>query len=117
MARRIVKAPGDRVLREALKLQSWVQKPDERRREYFVWCDVCEARIAALCGEDGLDDDAVVQGVAASLRVDDTFHAYVGEREGAEMLIDNQRWEQIVEVGARQIYYEYLVAKEKSEWP
>jgi hypothetical protein len=117
MARRIVKAPGDRVLRDTLKLPSWVQKQDGRRREYFAWCEACEVRIARLCGDDGLDDDAVVQGIAASLRVDDTFHTYVGEREGAELLIENEPWVRIVEVGARQIYYEFLVAKEKEEWP
>jgi hypothetical protein len=117
MARRIVKEHGDRVLRDELGLKGWVLKPDERRREYFEWCDQCEARIARLCGDGGVDDDAVVKGIAASVRVDDTFHNFIGEREDAEMLIENDQWERIIEVGARQIYYEYLVAKETEEWP
>lgn len=118
MARRIVKEHGDRVLRDALKLKGWVEKYDDRRSEYFEWCERCEARIARLCGENGLDDDAVVKGIEASLEVDDTFHTYVeGAREDAEMLIENEAWDRIVEIGSRQIYYEYLVAKEKKEWP
>lgn len=114
----MVKKPGDRVLRDKFGLKGWVEKHDGRRSEYFGWCDQCEARIARLCGDDGINDDAVVKGIESCLEVDDTFHAYVeGKRQGAEILIDNEQWERIIEVGARQIYYEYLVAKEKAAWP
>jgi hypothetical protein len=118
MTRRIVKTPADRVLRDEFGLEGWVAKPADRRSAYFGWCEQCEARIATLCGEDGPDDDAVVKAIAACLDVDDTFQAHVeGRREDAEMLIDDEQWDRIIQVGARQIYREYLVAKEKEEWP
>jgi hypothetical protein len=115
--RRIVKEHGDRVLRDELGLKNWVQNPATRRSQYFEWCDLCVRRFESLSGEDGIDDEAVVKGIAACVDVDETFEHFVREREDAEMLLENEPWDRIVRIGAGQIYYEYLAAKEKEEWP
>jgi len=117
VARRIVKEPADRLLRDDLKLVGWVQKPDDRRRNYFEWCDEVIARLAAVSGNEGPEDTAIVRAIVPVLQSDDSFTDHIFQKKGATWLRDKDNWDRVREIAAGQVLYEYLVAKEKAQWP
>lgn len=117
MARRVVRDAPDRLLRDELKLVGWVSKVEDRRRVYFGWCDDVLTTLGGLTEDDEPSDDSVVVAVGLALRADDSFTTHVARRKDATYFLDPENWEQIYRVGAGTIYHEYLVAKEKHEWP
>lgn len=95
MARRIVKEPADRILRDELKLPGWVQKPKDRRSSYFEWCDQATAHFGRISGDEGPDDDAIVQAIVAVLQSDDTFTDHVSKKKGSDWLLEVENWKRV----------------------
>jgi hypothetical protein len=116
MARLIVTDPADRYLRDELKLSGWVQKPKERRDQYFSWCDKTLADLGAIMGGTEVPDDAVILSIRAALLVDDTFSGHVARKKG-DYLTESDHWDRISRIAAGTIYHEYLLDVEKGRWP
>jgi hypothetical protein len=81
MARRIVR-DADRVLRDEYKLDGWVSKVEERRRNYFGWCERTLEQLSQVAGGEP-SDESVVIAIMAALREDDSFSAHIAKKGGA----------------------------------
>ncbi len=116
MARRVT-TEAERHLRDKLKLVQWLEKDDDRKRIYFEGCDEVLAKLRKILQDDGDDppDDAVVIGVMAAVKVDDTLSAWVDKKKG-DFFNDQANWDALHHATAAVIYHEYLVAVEKGRW-
>ncbi len=117
MTRRIVKDHTERYVRDQFKLVGWVAKNAERRRSYFAACDNARAMLSEVTGPGEPSDDGMVTALMAAVQGDDTFTDYVADRDESAFLAESENWDTLFRAAAGQIYYEYLVACEKNEWP
>jgi hypothetical protein len=116
MARLILANSKEREIRDRLKIARWVQKPSERRKTYFSWCDQALAMIGGLLKDPDEEppDESILAILQTTLKNDGTFWDHVTKKRG-DYVIEND--EEIYRIGAGTIYHEYLVAKEKQQWP
>lgn len=113
---RIITSSAQRRLRDELKLDKWLMKTEERRRDYFGWCDTVLAKLGAKTGDDEPSDEAVLCGIRSALMADRTLEGYVATRKG-DFFADDDNWDVLYRAMAAVVYHEYLVAVEKGRWP
>ncbi len=59
----------------------------------------------------------VIGSMLGLLQEDDTFFEHAASRKNSEFLAKEENWFPLRRACAAQIYREYLVSVEKSEWP
>ncbi len=114
---RLVLTQADRHLRDQFKLNRWLGSNVARRRLYFEWCQKVIEQLEGVTGGDEPRDDAVITCIMAALSQDGTFSDFVARSENAAVLATDQGWRDVTHAGAAEILREYVVAREKGDWP
>jgi hypothetical protein len=108
--------PHLKLTADQYKLEEWVAKPEERRRQYFIGIDNFKSTIAGISGHDPAETQ-IVRFLMLALEGDGTFTGHISKWKNGAKLVEESFWRQLWEAGAIVLLSAYEHACSQRKWP